>query len=389
VEQQAAHLLQQALLPSVELEFPGVRAAVRYRPAELHHEVGGDWYDVFDLPGDRVGFSVGDVVGHDLAAAAAMGRLQSVLRATAWSSSGPAQVLEELDRVSRTIPGADFATVGYGEFSPADGVLRYACAGHPPPLLVTSQDPTYLLGGRSQPLGYATGRRPQAELRLPGESTLVWYSDGLVERRRQPLDDGLGQLSQVTADLHAGSADTWCDAVLNAMTRGRPIEDDIVVIVLQLRRTGDGCQTPDDNGTLSLRVVEPADLAVGRRLVRVWADQQRIGSTVLEPLLLVCSEALTNAVEHAYLGGTPGPVDLVVDRPDPAHLRVRVSDNGHWQHDRESTARGRGLELINQLASNTTLDLSPTGTTVTIWLATHYSAPSGRAADAGADRDLG
>jgi serine phosphatase RsbU (regulator of sigma subunit)/anti-sigma regulatory factor (Ser/Thr protein kinase) len=389
VEQQAAHLLQQALLPSVELEFPGVRAAVRYRPAELHHDVGGDWYDVFDLPGGRVGFSVGDVVGHDLAAAAAMGRLQSVLRAAAWSSSGPAQVLEELDRAGRSIPGADFATVGYGEFSPADGVLRYACAGHPPPLLVTSQDPTYLLGGRSQPLCYATGPRPQAELLLPGESTVVWYSDGLVENRRQSLDDGLGQLSLMTADLPTGTAEAWCDAVLSGMTRGRSIEDDIVVIVLQLRLTGHSRGEPADNGTLSMRVVEPADLAVGRRLVRDWADRQQIGPAVLEPLLLVCSEAMTNAVEHAYQGCPPGPVDLVIDRPDPAHLRVRVSDTGHWQHDRESTARGRGLELINQLASSTTLDLTPTGTTVTIWLATHYSAPGGRPPDAGADRHLG
>ena len=100
-EHAAAHQLQKALLPPVTLTFPGVQAAVRYRAAEEHHDVGGDWYDVFELPNGRIGFAVGDVVGHDLSSAAAMGRLQAVLRVVAAAGPGPARVLEELDQASR------------------------------------------------------------------------------------------------------------------------------------------------------------------------------------------------------------------------------------------------------------------------------------------------
>ncbi len=146
------------LLPPVPPELPGVGIGARHLPADQGHEVGGDWYDVFELPGNRIGFAVGVVVGHDLAAAAAMGRLQQLLRYAADAGARPGELLEALDEACPSITGTDFATVGYAEYSPAEGVVSYACAGHPPPLLVAGGEARYLHGGRSAPLGLGSER---------------------------------------------------------------------------------------------------------------------------------------------------------------------------------------------------------------------------------------
>lgn len=235
-EREAAHQLQRAFLPAVPDELPGVGFAGCYLPADQHHDIGGDWYDAFALPGGRVGFTVGDVVGHDLRAAAAMGRLHTALRVLACElHEGPAAVLEALDRASPAIPGAALATIGYGEYDPATGRLRYACAGHPPPLLVTGSSAGYLAGGRSRPLATATGPRPQAAVDVPPGSMLVWYSDGLVERRDDDLDTGLDRLAVVASGLDGADPRVWCDTVLHELTAGQRLRDDVVVVCLRLQ----------------------------------------------------------------------------------------------------------------------------------------------------------
>jgi serine phosphatase RsbU (regulator of sigma subunit)/integral membrane sensor domain MASE1 len=234
-EREAAHQLQQAFLPAVPDELPGAKLAGCYRPADQHHDVGGDWYDAFPLPGDRMAFAVGDVVGHDLRAAAAMGRLQSALRVLAATPhDGPAAVLDALDRASRTIPGAGLATIGYGEYDPSTGRLHYACAGHPAPLLVTEHRAQYLDDGRSRPLGVASEPRSEALVVVPPGSMLLWYSDGLVERRDADLDAGLLRLSSMAARLDGEDPQTWCDAVMHELTGGQRLHDDVVLICLRL-----------------------------------------------------------------------------------------------------------------------------------------------------------
>jgi serine phosphatase RsbU (regulator of sigma subunit)/integral membrane sensor domain MASE1 len=234
-EHEAAHHLQQALLPVVPDRLPGVDIAGCYRPADEQHDIGGDWYDAFALPDGRVGFVVGDVVGHDLRAAAAMGRLHAALRvAAATSHDGPAQVLEAVDRACVTIPGASLTTIGYGEFDPATRRLRYACAGHPPPLLVTDGRPVYLSGGRSRPLAVAGEVRGEASLDVPPGALLVWYSDGLIERRGGDLDEGLDRLADVAATLGPGGPQLWCDVVMRELTEGQRLHDDVVLLCLRL-----------------------------------------------------------------------------------------------------------------------------------------------------------
>ncbi|MGY1602502.1 SpoIIE family protein phosphatase [Geodermatophilus sp. SYSU D00815] len=234
-EREAAHQLQQAFLPSVPDELPGALVAGCYRPADQQHDIGGDWYDAFPLADGRIGFVVGDVVGHDLRAAAAMGRLHSALRVVAAAPhDGPAAVLEALDRASAAIPGARFATIGYGEYDPATGRLRYACAGHPPPLLVADHRAEFLPGGRSRPLAVVPEARTEAQVDVPPGAVLIWYSDGLVERRGADLDAGLARLAAVAERLDGPRPADWCGGVMRELTGGRRLHDDVVLICLRL-----------------------------------------------------------------------------------------------------------------------------------------------------------
>lgn len=243
-ELRAAHQLQHALLPVLAEGQSGVRAAAAYRPAERTQDVGGDWYDVFALPGGRIGLVVGDVVGHDLTAAAAMARLQSVLRVLAQSAAGPAALLAEVDRASALITDSFMATVGYADYDPATGVLRYACAGHPPPLLLTADDAGYLWEGRSAPVGVTGVPRAQAEVVVAAGTTLIWYTDGLVERGATPLPAGLDRLAAAATTMRGHDPDSLCRDLLHRMSGEDSLRDDAVVLCVRF--------TPERQGALEV-----------------------------------------------------------------------------------------------------------------------------------------
>jgi hypothetical protein len=232
-EVDAAHRLQRALLPVLTGGLSGVHITADYRPADLTQDVGGDWYDVFALRGGRIGFAVGDVVGHDLTAAAAMARLQAALRIVAQYAAGPAHAIEELDRASRFIANSEMTTVGYADYDPATRRLRYACAGHPPPLLITDSGSEFLWSGRSMPVGMEPAARKQAECVVPAGATLVWYTDGLVERRGEPILPALERLAAAAARLSRQDADDLCAALLRHMLAGQALRDDTVVLCVR------------------------------------------------------------------------------------------------------------------------------------------------------------
>jgi serine phosphatase RsbU (regulator of sigma subunit)/integral membrane sensor domain MASE1/anti-sigma regulatory factor (Ser/Thr protein kinase) len=367
-EYEAAHQLQRSLLPRIPPDLPGVRAGVCYRPAERGHDVGGDWYDVFELPGNRVGVAVGDVVGHGLTSAIAMGRLQQSLRSVAMTGASPAEVLEALDTASGAVTGAEYATVGYAEYSPADRTLTYACAGHLPPLLIAGDTVRFLDGGRSQPLRLPTGPRPQTQLEAPPGAMIVWYSDGLVERRHEVIDTGLDRLAKLAGTLTGVEPQDWCEQLLTRMTADQTVTDDIVVACLQL---GDSPATADGSAVLRLTLRSPADLAPARRRLRDWSAGRELSPERVDALLTTCNEALSNALEHAYPGQRSGPVALKVVEIDRRQVRVEVTDWGRWRAAASAgEERGRGLQLINQMARRVVLDLSEHGTRVTITLPT-------------------
>ena len=172
--------------------------AVRYEPATGTLEVGGDWYDVVDLPGGRYGVVVGDVVGRGLAAAAVMGQLRSAGRALLLESHSPAHVLSALDRFAALVPGAAVSTVFCAVIDPRDGAVRYSSAGHPPAIVAQADGETcFLEKASSLPLAVADDERPEAEVILPPGSTLLLYTDGLVERRGEAMDEGMARASAV------------------------------------------------------------------------------------------------------------------------------------------------------------------------------------------------
>lgn len=233
-ERQAALTLQSSLLPANVPALDGFAVQVRYRPSGARSGVGGDWYDVIELSSGRVGLVIGDVMGHGLAAAAFMGQLRVALRAYATEGHSPSGVLERADRLLPTISGERIATVIYAIIEP-DGQLRYANAGHPPPLVAQSGKPAaYLFDGLSAPIGVGlpAGSRGESAVQLAPGSTLLLYTDGLIERRDRHLDEGLTAL-QEQLNQPASSVSELCDAALTLAFESTP-EDDICLLALQL-----------------------------------------------------------------------------------------------------------------------------------------------------------
>jgi serine/threonine-protein kinase RsbW len=236
-ERDSALILQRSLLAGDLPADPRVELVTRYRPAVEYLEVGGDWYDAFRLGDDRLGVVVGDVVGRGIRAASVMGQLRSAVRAVAGGDAGPARVLEQLDLFVERLPEGRLATLAYVEVEPANGRLVYACAGHPPPIVVEpGVEPRALWAGRSLPIGLsdAAGQRGQAEAVLPPGSRLLLYSDGLVERRGERIDVGLDRLTGALAALAGVPLPTMVDGVLEALLGEGPWHDDVCVLGLSI-----------------------------------------------------------------------------------------------------------------------------------------------------------
>ena len=228
--------LQRALLPERLIAHPEAPLAARYMAGGDGLEVGGDWYDSFVLPAGRLGLCVGDVVGHGLGAAAAMGRLRVALATLAAGEDDLGRVLAQLDAFAAGPNGARFVTVCYAVFDPATRLLRYASAGHPPMLVVgPDQSVRWLDAGRSAPLfGAPRIERPTASTTLEPGALLIMYSDGLIERRGETIDRGLERLAAVAGRLHGADVESACAALVDQLSDHGPRRDDVVVLCLRV-----------------------------------------------------------------------------------------------------------------------------------------------------------
>jgi PAS domain S-box-containing protein len=235
-EHQAAIRLQRALLPHQTLEHPALQIATLYIAAADALEVGGDWFESFELPDGRIAVVVGDVVGHNIEAAVAMGQLRSGMLALAEQICEPAELLSALDSFSDRHSVTRYATACCAVLDPTTGELRYASAGHPPMLVWTSGSRARWLDDvQSPPLGVRPGSpRPQGSIRLAPGSVLVAYSDGLVERRRQSIDVGMMQLLELADRFGDAGATEICDDVVAGMIGDDPHDDDTVLLCLRL-----------------------------------------------------------------------------------------------------------------------------------------------------------
>jgi phosphoserine phosphatase RsbU/P len=231
----AATALQRSLLPSALPVIPGVEIAARYVPGQ--GVVGGDWYDVFVLPSGELGVVTGDVAGSGLPAAVIMGRMRSALRAYALEVADPAEVLDRLDRKMQHFEPGAMATVLYAVFDPDLDRVHVASAGHLPPVIASSGQAGVLAdiaGGLM--IGVDAGMRRQATtIKVAPGTLLCFYTDGLVERREFPIDEGLDRLCRAVV---AEPPDAACASVMAALVGAGETPDDIALLMLQREPLG-------------------------------------------------------------------------------------------------------------------------------------------------------
>jgi serine phosphatase RsbU (regulator of sigma subunit) len=229
--------LQEAMLPA-RRQVGDHRAAVRYRPAVGALNLCGDWYDLVDLVGgNRLGVSVGDVVGHGLAAAGVMGQLRSALSAASRVAEGPAQALDVLGRYANVVDGAESATAVTTFIDFDRHTITYSSAGHPPPVLMRPDGRTEFLDRATDPPLDARPDpvpRPQATTTFTDGATLVLYTDGLVERRREDVDKGLARLAESLSRHRGADPETLADAVLQELLPPGGATDDTALIIVRL-----------------------------------------------------------------------------------------------------------------------------------------------------------
>ena len=233
----AVAALQRSLVPSALPAVAGAEMAGRYVPG--NGVLGGDWYDVFTLPSGELGVVIGDVAGSGLPAAVIMGRMRSALRAYALETSDPSEVLGRLDRKMQHFEPDALATALYAVIDPGLTRMRVCLAGHLPPVLACPGQPAELADvGTGVMIGIAPqGQRPVSTVRIPPGALLCFYTDGLVERPGELIDDGLARLCRA---ITAQSAEAACAAVMGALVGGEPARDDIALLMVRRAATGKG-----------------------------------------------------------------------------------------------------------------------------------------------------
>jgi anti-sigma regulatory factor (Ser/Thr protein kinase) len=352
-ERGLADALQRSLMPRLP-DVAAVSLAGRYLPAAAER-LGGDWYDAFALTDGRLAMAIGDVVGRGFYAAAIMGQLRSGLRAYALDGMAPGEVLERLSRLLRQIEPGRTATVVYLVIDPHGGGLAVATAGHPPPLVQSpGEEPRLLDLPGSVPLGATRHvRYDDYELELDPGSVLVLYTDGLVERPGESLEDGLNRL---IATVREGDDDLehLGDRLVDVLLPDGPGADDAALLMARAMPLGD---------TLVARFPAEVESIPGlRRLLGRWLDEAGATQRDVDDLTLAAAEAAANAIEHAY-GLAPGVVELHASTVDTEVVSVEISDFGNWRAPR-GTHRGRGLLLMEGLTDAVEVVRTGEGTTV-------------------------
>ncbi|MER7790409.1 SpoIIE family protein phosphatase [Streptomyces sp. NPDC097640] len=236
-ERATALALQQAMLPALVAGLH-LRVAVRYRPAIGSLNVCGDWYEVTELPDGRIAAAVGDVVGQGLGAACVMGQLRSALSAAIRAVGGPARALEALGLYARSLEGALAATAVQAVIDRSERTIAYSCAGHPPPLLLRADRRVVQLDQATDPpLGARPEHveRPEAVLPYTPGGILVLYTDGLIERRDEDIDAGIGRLAESLSRNGELDPEALADALLIDLgVTGGTVADDTALVVIAL-----------------------------------------------------------------------------------------------------------------------------------------------------------
>jgi PAS domain S-box-containing protein len=343
-EHEIAESLQRALLPTTVPTVRGLELAVRYVAATDGASVGGDWYDVLAFDDGTTGIVVGDVVGHDIAASTSMGQLRSAIRIYAWEEHArPAAALARVDRLFDKL-GVAYATCMFGVLDRDRATFRWSNAGHPPPVLLRNGAATFLVEGSGVLLGVTNGAgMEEATTSLREGDVLILYTDGLVERRDEPLEDGLARLAAAVERSDGDDAEVLCEALLEALVPATGTRDDDLAILVARVRSDD----PAPGVHRMPFELKPESAALTRGFTAGvldgagWRDQ-------VDTAVLLVSELVTNAIRHAR-----GPCALTVKLGDD-EVELSVED-GDPQVPIARAARrleesGRGLLLVGALA---------------------------------------
>ena len=358
-ERSIAETLQRSVLPERLPSLHGVRLAARYLPGTIGVDVGGDWYDAIQLSDGRIGLVIGDVVGKGVRAAAMMGQLRNAIRAFASEHTDPREVVARLGKLVDGMMEVPFATLVYLVVDPLGRTAQYVVAGHPPPLVRAADgSTTFLGGGRTLPIGVdASLDFVAGEVRFDMGSTVVLYTDGLVERRGMPLDEGMDRLANAVAVSH-DDPEKLVDAVIASLTGGHERPDDIAVLALRF--------APTVGETLDLVMPATTDgLVAMRDAFRAWLSAGSVEGDAAADIDLAVWEACVNAVEHARAPSRE-TFALRAMLDDGGWLHLEVEDSGQWKDEGSSVDRGLGLKLIRSIMDAVDIRTGETGTTIVI-----------------------
>ncbi|MEV5607263.1 SpoIIE family protein phosphatase [Streptomyces sp. NPDC052225] len=348
-QRETAVTLQRSLLPQ-ELEEPDdLRIAATYQPGGTEAAVGGDWYDVITLGGGRTALVIGDVMGRGVRAAAVMGQLRTAVRAYARLDLPPHEVLQLLDGLATEIDPHQIATCVYAVHDPNEGRLVYASAGHLP-ILVRDENGTIHRAEEptGPPLGTGGWLHTSGSVPLGPGSTAVMYTDGLVERRDEDIDEGVASLERALAGA-TGTPQVVCDRLIRALGVTADHDDDVAVLVLQhpARKGPDGDLFR--NAALELLggvEAAPRARAFASGVLSSW----RFTPELHDLGVLAASELVANSLQH----GTP-PMRLRLRRTD-RRLIIEVTDgDDHLPRRRRADPAdetGRGIAIIATITSN-------------------------------------
>ncbi|MEU1465809.1 SpoIIE family protein phosphatase [Streptomyces sp. NPDC005727] len=347
-QRETAVTLQRSLLPQ-ELEQPDdLRIAATYQPGGTEAAVGGDWYDVITLGGGRTALVIGDVMGRGVRAAAVMGQLRTAVRAYARLDLPPHEVLQLLDGLATEIDANQIATCVYAVHDPNEGRLVYASAGHLP-ILVRDESGTVLRADEptGPPLGTGGWMHASGSIALGPGSTAVLYTDGLVERRNEDLDEGIASLERALSGA-TGAPQVVCDRLVRSAGVTADHDDDVAVLVLQhpARKGPEGDLFR--NAALELLggvEAAPRARAFASGVLTSW----RFPAELHDLGVLATSELVANSLQH----GTP-PMRLRLRRTD-RRLIIEVTDgDDHLPRRRQAEPAdesGRGIAIVATIAS--------------------------------------
>ncbi|MFI8092886.1 SpoIIE family protein phosphatase [Streptomyces sp. NPDC086080] len=348
-QRETAVTLQRSLLPQ-ELEEPDdLRVAATYHPGGTEAAVGGDWYDVITLGGGRTALVIGDVMGRGVRAAAVMGQLRTAVRAYARLDLPPHEVLQLLDGLAMEIDANQIATCVYAIHDPNEGRLVYASAGHLP-ILVRDENGTVQRADEptGPPLGTGGWMHTSGSISLGPGSTAVLYTDGLVERRNEDLDEGIAALERALAGA-SGSPQVVCDRLVRSAGVTPDHDDDVAVLVLQHpARRGAESELFRNAALELLGGVEAAPRA--RAFASGVLTSWRFPTELHDLGVLAASELVANSLQH----GTP-PMRLRLRRTD-RRLIIEVTDgDDHLPRRRRAEPgdeSGRGIAIVATIASH-------------------------------------